>query len=296
MTHRRRKTKAAARVIAAAILFSTGGAAIKTGTFSAMQVASLRSVIAAAVLLLWFRGRARWSPAATGIAVVYAATLILFVGATRLTTAASAIFLQSTAPLYVALLSPLLLGERFRPRDIGFLTAVAVGLALCTAGGVASSLTAPDPMTGNVLGAICGLTWALTLMGLRRGARIQAGVAPSAVIAGNLLAFAAGLPALVALPAASAAEWATLGYLGVFQIGVAYILLTAAMGDLPALHVSLLLMLEPVLNPVWAWLVRGEAPGVWAIAGGAIILGASAGQLIVDARTRGAATGRPVVL
>lgn len=290
MTHRRRKTKAVLRVIAAAILFSTGGAAMKTGAFSAMEVASIRSGIAAALLLLWFRDRARWSRLVAGTAVVYAATLVLFVGATKLTTAASAIFLQSTAPVYVALLGPFLLGERFRTRDIGFLAAVAAGLALCTGGGVASSPTAPDPVTGNVLGAICGLTWALTLIGLRRGEQAQPGAALGAVIAGNLLAFAVGLPALASLPAAPAAEWATLGYLGVFQIGVAYILLTGAVGELPALHVSLVLLLEPVLNPVWAWLVRGEAPGVWAIAGGAIILGASTAQMIADARAPGAAT------
>jgi drug/metabolite transporter (DMT)-like permease len=242
------------------------------------------------LLLLWFRGRVPWSRSVAGTAVVYAATLVLFVGATKLTTAASAIFLQSTAPVYVALLGPFLLGERFRARDIGFLAAVAAGLALCTGGGVASSPTAPDPVTGNVLGAICGLTWALTLIGLRRGEQAQPGAALGAVIAGNLLAFAVGLPALASFPAAPAAEWATLGYLGVFQIGVAYILLTGAVGELPALHVSLVLLLEPVLNPVWAWLVRGEAPGVWAIAGGAIILGASTAQMISAARAPGAAT------
>jgi len=110
------------------------------------------------------------------------------------------------------------------------------------------------------------------------------------VIAGNLLAFAVGLPALASLPAATAAEWATLGYLGVFQIGVAYMLLTGAVGDLPALHVSLLLLLEPVLNPVWAWLVRGETPGGWALVGGAIILGASAGQVVYDPRRPEGAT------
>jgi len=284
MTLRRRKTKAVLQVVGAALLFSTGGAAIKTAAFSAMQVASARSGIAAVMLLLWFRGRAHASRPAAAVGLVYAATLVLFVAATRLTTAASAIFLQSTAPLYVALLGPLLLGERFRQRDIGFLGAIAAGLALCLTGGVESSVTAPDPLTGNVLGAVCGLTWALTLIGLRGTARAQSGTAVSAVIAGNLLAFATGLPALWPLPAATAAEWATLAYLGVFQIGLAYILLTRAVAELPALRVSLLLLLEPVLNPVWAWLVRGEEPGAWVLVGGAIILAASAGQVLSDAR------------
>jgi drug/metabolite transporter (DMT)-like permease len=289
MTGRRRKIKAVGQVVGAAILFSTGGAAIKTAAFSALQVASIRSGIAAAMLMLWFRGRARPSRPAAAVGVVYAATLVLFVAATKSTTAASAIFLQSTAPLYVALLGPLLLGERFRARDAAFLAAVAVGLGLCLAGGVESSATAPDPVTGNVLGAICGLTWALTLMGLRWSERKRPGAALAAVVAGNLCACAVGVPSLWPMPQAPAAEWATLGYLGVFQIGVAYILLTSAVGELPALHVSLLLLLEPVLNPVWAWLVRGEAPGGWVLVGGAVILAASAGQVMSDARAGPAA-------
>lgn len=310
MTIRRRKTKAVLQVVGAALLFSTGGAAIKTAAFSAMQVASIRSGIAAAMLLLWFRGRARWrgphrarvrdgvlwSRPAAAVGVAYAAMLVLFVAATKLTTAASAIFLQSTAPLYVALLSPRLLGERFRPRDIGFLAAVGAGLALCMAGGIESSMTAPDPLTGNVLGALCGVAWALTLIGFRGGERAQGGTALSAVVFGNVLAFAIGAPALWPLPAATAADWATLGYLGVFQIGAAYILLTGAVGELPALHVSLLLLLEPVLNPVWAWLVRGEEPGGWVLVGGAIILAASAGKVVCDARALETPTKRPFVL
>jgi drug/metabolite transporter (DMT)-like permease len=280
----RRKTKAVLQVIGAAVLFSTGGAAIKTAAFSAMQVASIRSGLAAAMLLLWFRGRVTWARSVVPVGTVYAATLVLFVAATKLTTAANAIFLQSTAPLYVALLAPLLLGERGRPREIGFLAAVALGLGLCLAGGAESTLTAPDPPTGNVLGAVCGVTWALTLMGLRWGEREHAGTALTAVIAGNLLAFLIGLPMLLPLPAAPAADWATLGYLGVFQIALAYILLTDAVAHLPALHVSLLLLLEPVLNPIWAWLVRGEHPGLVTLVGGAIIVVATGAHAAYESR------------
>jgi drug/metabolite transporter (DMT)-like permease len=283
MTGRRRKTKAVIRVVGAALLFSTGGAAIKTAAFSAMQVASIRSGIAAVMLALWFRGRARWTRPAVAIGIVYGATLLMFVAATKLTTAASAIFLQSAAPLYVALLGPVLLRERFRARDIGVLGAVAVGLALCLAGGTESTTTAPEPATGNLLGAMCGVTWALTLLGLRWGARVHPDIPVSAVVTGNVFAFLAGTPALWPLPPAPAVEWATLGYLGVFQIGMAYILLTGAMPELPALQVSLLLLLEPALNPFWAWLIRGEAPGAGALVGGVVILAASGTKAFMDA-------------
>ena len=280
----RKSRVAVLRVVAAALLFSTGGAAIKGAAFSGMQVASIRSGIAAAVLILWLRGRMRWSWRVLGIAIVYAATLTLFVTSTKLTTAANAIFLQSTAPLYIVLLAPFLLRERFERRDLVFLAGVGAGFALCFAGRAEPTVTAPDPVTGNLLGVICSLTWALTLMGLRWGERHQPGTALSAVVAGNVLAFLIGLPFLWPLPAASMGEWATLGYLGVFQIALAYILLTGAVGHLQALDVSLLLLLEPVLNPIWTWLVHGERPGGWVLVGGAIIIAATATKAVCDSR------------
>jgi len=265
------------------MLFSTGGAAIKTADLSGLQVASIRSGIAAMALLLWVRGRVRLSPQIILVSAVYAATLVLFVTSTKLTTAASAIFLQSTAPLYIILLAPLLLGERFRARDLAFLAAAAVGLVLCVGARTASSVTAPDPATGNLLGVLCSLSWAFTLLGLRWVERDHRGNGISAVVFGNLMAFLVGVPLLVPLPAASALDWATLAYLGVFQIGLAYLLLTSAVGHLPTLHISLLLLIEPVLNPLWTWLVRGEHPGTWTIAGGAIIVSAAAVHAVYDA-------------
>lgn len=278
------------QVIAAALLFSTGGAAIKTAAFSGMQVASIRSGIAAVALLFWMRGRVAWSWPTLAIGVVYAATLTLFVTSTKLTTAAHAIFLQSTAPLYIVVLAPLLLGERFRSRDLVFLAAVGAGLGLCFAGRPEATVTAPDPATGNLLGVICSLTWAFTLMGLRWGQRYGERIGISAVVVGNAMAFVVGLPFLWPLPSASAGEWATMVYLGVFQIGVAYIFLTSAVAHLPALDVSLLLLLEPVLNPIWTWLVRGEEPGTWTLVGGAIIVAATAGKAVYDSRTPTLAT------
>ena len=281
------------QAIAAAVLFSTGGAAIKTGAFTGMQVSSVRAGIAAVALLLLVRGRLVWSWPVWGIGAIYAISLTLFVNATKLTTAANAIFLQSTAPLYIVVFGPLLLKERIRARDAFYLAAVGVGLALCFVASPAASATAPNPGLGNLLGIICSITWALTLIGLRWAERggsasrhpphSQAGVGISAVIAGNVLACVFGLPFALPLPAAPASEWATLAYLGIVQIGVAYVCLTRAMAQLSALEVSLLLLLEPVLNPIWAWLVRGENPGPWVLVGGAVIVAATAVKTIYDA-------------
>jgi drug/metabolite transporter (DMT)-like permease len=267
-----------AYALIAAILFSTGGAAIKTAAFSGMQIASIRSGIAALALLLWVRGRVTISWPTAAIATAYAATLILFVTSTKLTTAANAIFLQSTAPLYIAILAPLLVAERFRPRDLTYLAAVAAGLAMCFAGRADPTATAPDPFTGNVLAVLCSITWAFTLIGFRWGERHGSHVGLSAVVLGNAIAFGIGLPFLVPLPAATALEWATMAYLGVFQIGLAYVFLTRAVAKMPALDLALVLLLEPVLNPIWTWAVRGEEPGAWTILGGAVILAAMAAK------------------
>jgi drug/metabolite transporter (DMT)-like permease len=167
-----------------------------------------------------------------------------------------------------------------------FVTAAAAGLALCFLGQQPATTTAPDPFTGNLLGAACSVTWAVTLLGLRWGEQRAPGTAVASVVAGNVIAFASGIPTIFPLPAASPGEWATLGYLGVFQIGLAYILLTSAVGHLPTLHISLLLLLEPVLNPIWTWLVHGENPGGWTIVGGAVVIAASVAQATLSHRTR----------
>jgi DME family drug/metabolite transporter len=274
------------QTIAAALLFSTGGAGIKVAVFTGLQVSALRSGIAAFVLLIFLRGRVAWSPSVVLAGSVYAITLTLFVMSTKLTTAANAIFLQSTAPLYVLLLGPLLLGEHFKRRDLVYLLAVALGMAGCFVGRPAATLTAPDPVRGNLLAVVCSITWAFTLIALRHVERDHSrpGFGMSAVAVGNLLASVAALPLAWPFPAASIGEWATIMYLGVCQIGLAYVCLTAAIRHLSALEVSLLLLIEPVLNPLWTWILRGEHPGTWTIVGGGIILTATALRSLHDAR------------
>lgn len=275
------------QVLAAALLFSTGGAAIKACTFDGLQVASLRSGIAALVLPLLVAGARRgWGrPRTWLVAAAYAATLVMFVTSTKLTTAANAIFLQSTAPLWILVLAPWLLAERFRARDLAFLATAAAGLAVLFAGTAPPSATAPDPATGNLLALASGVTWAFTVMGLRWLERSGEHGGLAAAAAGNLLAFVAVLPWAWPIPAAGALDWLTLAWLGVFQIGLAYLFLTRGLGHVPALEASLLLLVEPVLNPLWTWLAHGENPGAWPVAGGALVLAAIGAKAVVDART-----------
>lgn len=281
-------TRARLQALGAAALFSTGGAAVKTAAFSGAQIASFRAGIAAIVLLLWLRGRVTWSRQAWAVGVVYACMTVLYVAATRLTTSANAIFLQSTGPLYLLLLGPYVLHEKVRRSDLAYLGALAAGLAICFAGQPPATATAPDPATGNILGLLCGLAWALTLLALRRVERDAAapGVAAASVIAGCIIASLVTLPFALPVPAAPPTAWLVLVYLGVFQIGLAYVWVTDAVRHLPAFEMSLLLLLEPVLNPIWTWLIWKEYPGGLVLAGGAIIVIATAIKNIYDSSVR----------
>lgn len=264
------------QILAAALLFSTGGAAIKACSLSNWQVACFRSGIAAVALLLVLPGARRfWRPRTLVVGAAYAATMVLYVSANKLTTAANTIFLQSTAPMYVLLLGPWLLRERVGRRDLLFMLSLGVGMAMFFVGVDRPYATAPEPFEGNVLGALAGLSWAMTLVGLRWLGRRGGGEnrsAEASVVAGNVIACAVCLPSALPVASGPAVDWVLVGYLGVFQIGLAYIFLTRGVRHVPALETSLLILLEPVLNSLWAWLVHGERPGAWSLAGCAAIL------------------------
>jgi drug/metabolite transporter (DMT)-like permease len=292
----RARSIARLELASAALLFSTGGAAIKAADFTAWQITCLRSGIAAVAIWLMTReARRAWTARTMAVGVAYAATLTLFVLANRLTTAANTIYLQSTAPLYLALLAPWLLREPTRRQDLVFMAAVGVGLALFFVGVDPPAETAPNPLRGNMLALASGFFWALTVCGLRwmGSAGGKRGSAAVAVVAGNAIAFLAALPFALPFGSHTAGDWALIGYLGVFQIALAYVLVTRALTTMPALEASLILLIEPVLNPVWAWIFQGERPGIWALIGGGVILGATMIRAVLDAR-RGpeAAEGR----
>ena len=274
------------RVLAAALTFSIGGAGIKACQLTSWQVASFRSGIAAVTLLLILpEARRGWNARAALVGIAYATTVTLFVLANKLTTSANTIFLQSTAPLYILLLSPWLLREPIRARDVLVMAVVVLGMSLLFVGAERRYATAPDPFHGNILATLSGLSWAFTLMGLRwMGRNEGAGSAAPAVVIGNLIAFFVGLPFALPVIGARPLDWAIVGGLGTIQIGVAYVFLTAGMRHVRALEASMLLLLEPVLNPVWSWLIHGEKPRAWSLVGGAVILGGTLVKTWLDSR------------
>ena len=278
------------QLLAGALLFSTGGIAIKLSTLTGWQVAGLRAAVAALVIVAFLPAARRgWSVRTCLIGIPYAATFILYTLANKETTAANAIFLQDTAPLYLLLLSPLLLREPIQRWDVVLLAALAGGAWLLFAGTPEPLVTAPRPGLGNVLGLASAVTWALSLLGMRwiavRGATTRE--EPLAiVVAGCLIAFAAAVVA--SLPEAiypvaewRAADWLIVGYLGTFQIGLAYVFVTRAMRSVTALETSLLLLVEPVFAPIWAWLVLAETPTPLALLGGALVVAAVAANTLL---------------
>jgi drug/metabolite transporter (DMT)-like permease len=280
------------QVIGASLLFSTAGAAIKACRLSGWQVAGVRAGIAALFVWILVPGARRgWDRRVAAVSVVYAATVILFVQANKLTTAANAIFIQAASPLFLVLLGPALLKEPVRRRDLVFLLAVVVGLSLFFVSLERPAATAPDPGLGNLVAAASCLSVAFLLAGLRWLERSARDGGMRVVVAGNLLAFTACLPFAWPFRGARPADWAILTFLGVVQIGLGYLLLLRGMRHVTALEAALLLNLEPVLNPVWAFLLHGEQPGALALLGGGLILCAVVARTWLDARPASAAQG-----
>lgn len=283
------------QILAAALIFSAGGAGIKACELTPWQIASFRSGIAA--LVVWSlvpEARRGWSWRVFLAGLPYAATVLLFVLANRLTTSANTIFLQSTAPLYILLVAPWLLRERNRPVDLAVMAMIVGGLALFFVGAEAPVRTAPNPVAGNLLAVLSGVAWAFTIMSLRWMGRSDGdhrGSAAGAVVSGNLTAFLIGLPLALPVGHASPADLAVLVGLGVVQLGLGYVYLTRASRHVPAFETSVLLLLEPALNPVWALAIQGERPGTWPLIGGGVILAATLLKTWADTRAGRARSG-----
>ncbi len=255
-------------ILGAAALWSTAGAAIKLCGLSSWQIAGGRSLVAGITLFAFLRtARSRPDRRVLGVGAAYAATVLLFVIANKLTTAANAIFIQDSAPLYVLLMSPLLLRERPSRGELLSVPVYALGIVLFFV-----DKLSPGQVTGNIVALASGVTFALSIVGLRH---LRDGRGDAAAAWGNLMAVVVALPFALKGPVPTARDLGLVAYLGVFQLGLAYALFARGLAHTSAVEASLLVLLEPVLNPVWTFVLTGERPGPWAMTGGAIILAAT---------------------
>lgn len=260
-------------VVIAVLLWSTGGLFIKSTTIDAYQVTFFRSLMAAVtVLILTRRQGLKIDGFGLFTSVIYALLLFLFVWATKKTTAANAIFLQYTAPIYILVLGPFIIGEKFHLRDLVTVVVVLAGMSLFFVG----QLRLED-YQGNIAALFSGIFLGLYIMLLRHPK--AEGFNPAiAVIYGNfLLALLTSPSGIAAVPTMTFMDWFAVTFLGIFQIGVSYILfIKGVRGGTRPLDASLIGFIEPLLNPVWVFIFVGERPSQWAVLGGAIIIAAIA--------------------
>lgn len=254
-------------LIIASVLWSFGGVLIKSIEWTPLAIAGTRSAIASVVIALGFGWpRGGFTRVQIAAALAYAGTVIAFVFAVRWTTAANAIFLQYTAPLYVAALSQRVLGERPLRSDWALIGLALVGIALF----FLDDLTLTG-LWGIGMAMVSGACFAAMILLLRRQHAASPG---TAVLLGNLIAAMVALPWIMRGPFPSTTGWVALGVLGAFQLGLSYVLYSIAIKRVTAIEAAVLPLLEPILTPLWVMLLVGERPGGWALIGATLVMGA----------------------
>lgn len=262
-----------------AFLWSLAGLLIKLVDWNPFAIACGRSVVAALFLFAWIRKpKFTFSGPQLGAAVASSATMFLFIYANKATTAANAILLQYGSPIFTAILGAVFLKEKPKPEHWLAFLAVAGGMALFFMGDIGGG-----SLPGNIAAIAAGVTFAAYFVFMR----MQKDSSP---LESNLLAhiITASIGFVVALfmpaPVVSARALLAIGALGVFQIGMAAVLLSWAIKRVSAIQGSIIAGLEPVFNPLWVFLALGEKPGPNSLAGGAVIIAAVVGSSVYTAR------------
>jgi drug/metabolite transporter (DMT)-like permease len=264
LTSRSLRLRSVALLAATAVLWSFGGVLIKSVNWNPVAIAGMRSAIALPFLFL-VSGKTyvNWSVSQIGGAVAYTATVLLFVSATKLTTAANAILLQYTAPVWVALFSHCFLKERVTGFDWLCIFITLAGMLLFFIDKLSSA-----GLLGNILAVLSGIAFSSLVCFLRHQ---KDGSPVGSVFLGNVFTTLFAIPFMLH-PMHDPMSWFCLVMLGIFQIGLSYILYSAAIKHVSALEGILIPVIEPILNPVWVLLFVGETPGKWALLGGAIVI------------------------
>ena len=246
-----------------ALLWSFGGLLVKLVSLNPMAIAGIRSVIAA-LLLVAFIGKPKftWSFPQIGGALMYVLNVLLFVSATKITTAANAILLQYTAPVYIAIFGSWILKEKIKPSDIIIIISVMGGMTLFFMDKFSSG-----QFLGNLLALLNGVIFAFVFIFMKMQKNEST---LETILLGNIVLAIVGIPFYFEkVPDIKSIEGLLM--LGIFQLGLSFILYSIAIKRITALEAVLISCIEPILNPVWVFLVLGEFPGTWALAGGLIV-------------------------
>ena len=248
-----------------AILWSFGGLLIKSVEWNSFAIAGSRSIIASLFILaiLGWKPKITWSFPQIAGALAYSLTVISFVAATRMTTAANAILLQYSAPIFVAIFGSWFLNEKVKLSDWITIFFVLAGMILFFLDEINM-----NNMLGNLIAIFSGVTFAATAVFMRKQ---KSDSSIESVLLGNIATFIICLPFMFK-SGPGVKGWMILVILGIFQLGLSYVLYSIAIKGVTALEATLIPVLEPLLNPLWVFLFKGETPGKWALIGGLIVL------------------------
>jgi drug/metabolite transporter (DMT)-like permease len=253
------RRKAVLFLILSAVLWSTGGVMIKAISWQPISIMAGRSIFSSILFLIYLR---RWprhfTPWKITASIAHILTAFLFVTATKLTTAANAIFLQYTAPIYIVLLGMWFLRERPSRTDWASMGIIFAGMVLFF-----GDKLSMNGFYGNLLAVLSGVTMAVMNVSLRAQ---KDGTPADSIFVAHLFTAVVGFPFVLK------ETWT-------------FIFFTSAIKHVPAIEATLISTLEPVLNPVWVFLFLGEEPGRLALLGGLIVLGGVALNAVGTTRT-----------
>lgn len=270
------KQRAIGATVIAAILWSTGGMFVKLLSQDAFSILFYRSLYAALTFVIIFRSQLLKVNKLSIISILfYAPLLITFVHATKLTSAANAIFLQYTAPAFILILEPWLTKTRISKRNLLTVILCMTGMSLF----FMHDFSSAQDLTGTLL----ALAGGVVLTGLLLSQRLNdVAFQPGAVFWGNILVCIVTLPWAIQFPLPSFDDQIVLATLGIGQLGLGFAFFVYGQKHLPAIESALISMLEPILNPLWVMLWIEEIPGVWSLAGGALILITLTGRMMLN--------------
>lgn len=266
-------------IIIAALLWSTGGLFIKLISLDAYQLSFYRSIFSALTFVVLFRKKVFvFNTAIFFNGLFYAGILILFVVATKLTTAANAIFLQYTAPIYVLIFEPLILKTKLKTINVFSVIISFLGMTLFFVGEIS-----PSHFSGNLVALLSGICFAAFLIGIRKSSEEYR--VPS-IFWGNIFIPILCLSSVYPEFNIDLKNFMMVAYLGIFQIGFAYAIFTYSIKRIEGIEAALIAMIEPVMNPIWVYFGYGEKPSPFAILGGLIILSTITIRTIITEKRR----------
>ena len=268
MTENRRK--GILLLVVTSVLWSTSGVLIKGITWDGFTVAGLRSLIAA-MTMVWFVGKLdfRITFSRAGAVIAYACTVTCIGLANKYTTAANAVLLQFTSPIYTALLGWLLLKEKITKYNVISIVMILAGLSVFFSGGLSTG-----HLVGDLLALFAGVAFGSVCVFLR----LEKDSNPvQCTFFGNILSFLVCLPFMGAIHF-TAVNTVSILLLGVFQLGLSYVLFTRAIKNVTALQANIIPVIEPLLNPVWVMLVQKEFLAMTTVIGGVIVIAGISGR------------------